>query len=63
LTFQKASVLSRTKGISEDLSCVVISRMPQPPRLAFAAHHTLPLTHLGGLVDDDLHLRSIQTLA
>jgi hypothetical protein len=64
LTFQKDSVLSRTNGISEDLSCAVITRMPQPPRLAFAAHHTLPLTHLSGLhvVDDDLHLRSIQTL-
>jgi hypothetical protein len=64
LTFQTDFVFSRPNGISEDLSCAVSNRMPQPPRLAFAAHHTLPRTHLGGLplVDDDLPLRSIHTL-
>jgi hypothetical protein len=64
LHFQRDFVFSRTKAIGEDLSCVVISRMPQPPLLAFAAHHTLPLTHLGcfHVADDDLPLRSIHML-
>jgi hypothetical protein len=43
---------------------MVINRMPQPPLLAFAAHKAPHLIHLGGLylVDDDLHLLSINTL-
>jgi hypothetical protein len=38
--------------------------MPQPPLLAFAAYKAPPLIHLGcvHLVDDDLHLLSINTL-
>jgi len=38
--------------------------MPQPPLLAFAAHKAPHLLHLGGLslVDDALHLLSINTL-
>ena len=40
------------------------NRMPQPPLLAFAAHKAPHLIHLSGLylVDDDLHLLSINTL-
>src|SRR5215813_1860379 len=58
LHFQRDFVFSRTKAIGEDLSCGVSNCMPQPLRPAFAAHHTLPHTHLGDLhvVDNDLPL-------
>ena len=42
----------------------MVDRVPQPSLLAFAAHKAPHLIHLGGLylVDDDLHLLSINTL-
>ena len=57
-------ILSCTKDIGQDLCRMVINRMPQPPLLAFAPHKAPHLIHLGGLylVDDDLHLLSINTL-
>ncbi len=57
-------ILSCPKDIGQDLSRMVINRMPQPPLLAFAAHKAPHLIYLGGLylVDDDLHLLSINTL-
>ena len=64
MKFQEDVILSCTKDIGQDLSRMVINRMPQPPLLAFAAHKAPHLIHLGGLylVDDDLHLLSINTL-
>ena len=57
-------ILACPKDRGQDLSRMMINRMPQPPLLAFAAHKAPHLLHLDGLylVDDDLHLLSINTL-
>ena len=57
-------LLAWAQDLGEDLSRVVLNRLPHPPRLACAAYKAPPLLHRGcfHLVDDDLHGLSLKTL-
>ena len=60
LPFQKCLILSCAKNIREELSRVMINRVPQPPLLAFAPHqapHGIPLGGLNLPQDDGNVLR------
>jgi hypothetical protein len=64
LPCQEDASLACPKNVGQDWACLGLNRMPYPPLLPGAADKAPQLLHLGGLplVDDDVPVRSLQTL-